>query len=77
MTTFDDRPREYRGVVITAYRPFFAHPRMSKANVRFIAKSESFMFWSDSWPKLKAHIDKLLDSGQGREVFPRETDPAD
>ena len=57
-TRIDDAPHEYRGVAITSYRPYFAHPRMPKANVRFIAKSETLVAWSDSWPKLKAHIDR-------------------
>jgi hypothetical protein len=74
---FDDAPHEYRGIAITSYRPYFAHPRMPKANVRFIAKSESFMVWSDSWAKLKEHIDKRLDSGGGRDDGQRETGPAE
>jgi hypothetical protein len=61
MVRLEDTPGEYRGIAITAYRPFFAHPRMPRANIRYIAKAESFVCWSDSWPKLKEYIDKRLD----------------
>jgi hypothetical protein len=76
MTTKLDEPHEYRGISIKAYRPYFAHPRMPRANIRFIAKSESFVAWSDSWPKLKKHIDKWLDGGVHQDCQ-HETDPAE